>query len=386
MVPGIASSASSASFASGHAGRIRHALGEAFDRVATQGADYRSLLLVGGIGFGDFNPAASDVDTWIVQSDAEPLARLQAAKRNNGLFSQAKQELIGQGVVAEHNFRHPPSFFTESEAATYQVAFPAKVGLPIALGVFPTIRGVERKGTPVYTEEQLRQDLAYSCHAFYKNVVEPPSNGREDIARYCFKRAGYFMRFKLFYDTGTYAAGRQDVLAAGEQLPEWRPLLPALNLMQEQQALPASELSGFQQGIRLAMEKGLERYRNDQVLDEGRIARGGLRTGVQWTLEKLRWDYLLMPRHAAALWTAMTDGPEQVWGFAFSRIDALLKNIGRAVGSASFCRDWERFGVTHNHTLAGLQEAALATYYDETYHPELLKFFDRTAHYMPTLF
>jgi len=358
--------------------QISRILSRNFEEVSNVGSDFSSLILAGGAGFGDFNYQSSDVDVWLVMHDLTPEERLLKAKELNVRFEIARNKTIEAGVLGTHNFRHPPTFLTEPESIGYRKAFAAKVGLPISLGVFPTISGSERKGEVCFTEDQLIQDLAYSCNVFRNNLLNPPNNGTEDPLRYCYKRATYFLRFALLYEKGLYVPRQELLLSEGEKnLPEWNSVMPMMWQIHDPFSQVRPDIEHFQNSIDRAMQKEMNIYREDGIIDEVKIAKGDVRTKIFWTLEKLRWDYLLLPREDEVLTNVMTNQGQKLWGFSFSQVDNLFGKYFQIVEDKETETDWINFRRQHEQVVGGMTGINFKNYYDLTYHPTLTTFFDR---------
>ena len=136
--------------------KIRNTLAERFERVAIVNKDFVSFILVGGLGFGDFNQQLSDIDTWLIMRDVSPADRLLKSRDLYSKYLTIKDKMIQDRFLQVHNFRHPPTFLTESESVGYRKAFSAKVGLPMSLGIFPAIIGLSRENEVCFTDDQLK--------------------------------------------------------------------------------------------------------------------------------------------------------------------------------------------------------------------------------------
>lgn len=348
-----------------------------------------SFVLVGGIGFGDFNPKSSDVDTWIIMPDANPADRLNAVQDLNQSFDTSKNELVQTSFLSQGNFRHPPTFLTESESYGYRQAFAAKVGLPVYLGVFPTLSGQPRSGELCFTEEQLVRDLAYSCDVFQRSLLNPPKSELEDMLRYTYKRASYFLRFELAYREGLYVPNQKRLLdECEEHLPEWREAIPVLKKMYEYSYGQAegTDVSDLQATVRQAMEQNMTQFATEGLIDQQKIEKGNLRSKVFWTLEKTRWDSILLERSAETLRQSMGTGGQRSWGFAFSQINELMLQVSDNISDQEFDSKWRGFAVHHTELLRQLSDESLALYYDTAYQPGLIEFFDRILSHVGELY
>ncbi len=362
--------------------KITEALGRNFETVAGAGIDYTSLVLAGGAGFGDFNLISSDIDVWLIMPNLSPLDRLQRSMLLNFKYGIAKRMLIENGVLHDHNFRHPPTLLTEDESIGYRKAFSAKVGLPMSLGVFPTLSGLQRRDETCFTEGQLLQDLAYSCGVFQENLLNPPQNSTEDPLRYCYKRATYFLRFKLLYEKGIYVPRQDQLLSASEQsLPEWQEAISMLRQIQN----PIS-FGKFQDSVSQAMQIGMTKFINEGLVDEVKKSKGEVRTRLFWTIEKLRWDYLLLPRDPILVRRAMKDGGHKSWGFSYFQVDSLFKKFFKFVPDMGLIEDWARFRNEHLQAVTSISDYDLTNYYDRVYHPSLISFFDKAITFIDRLY
>lgn len=360
-------------------------LAESFGEIVIEDSSNNSLIVAGGIGFGDFNPESSDVDTWVIMRDRGPRARLEAARRIDAQLNFAKAALIEDGQFAMHNFRHPATILSERESVVYRRAFAAKIGLPILLGVFPTIAGADRQGEQCFTEDELAKDLAYSCNVFRDNLRNPPANGLEGPTRYCYKRSTYFLRFQLLHEKGLYVPRQKDLLEkCEEELPDWQPVIPYLRRLQEGNTSNV-DLLDLQAMANSAMSTRMERFCDEGLIDELQIIKGGLRTQLHWTQEKVRWDYLMLDRNdAETLRSAMSHGGHEGWGFSFDQISNFWSKFCSITEAEKLARQWEKFASEHTEYINGNE--ADTSYYDEEYHPALVSFFDAANQYSDKLF
>lgn len=367
--------------------RLRDQLATRFERAATFGEDYSSYAVVGGLGFGDFDSTLSDIDTWVVMPDALPTDCLPKVQDLNSKIEDENAAMISDGIVGAHNFRHPPTFLTESEALTYRKAFAAKIGLPLALGIFPTVSGISMEGDYCFTEEQLARDLAFTCGVFRDNVVNLPPSNTEDVSRYCFKRATYFLRFQLFQEKGIYIRAKDGLLDAAEQeLPEWKEVMPMLRTIQATDNSENVSTPLLRRSIDEAMSPSMRRLQLAGLIDETQVTKGNVRTRLHWTSEKLRWDYLLLQRNPETLSATIHTGTEQGWGFSFSKVNQLFEQFFDIVTQTELHSDWERFKESHLTFMGCNDTSQLASYYDEVYLPTLTSFFRDTSKHVDQLF
>lgn len=367
--------------------KITEALGRSFETAASTGIDYTSLVLAGGAAFGDFNPASSDIDVWLIMPNLSPADRLQRSVLLNLKYGIAKRMLIESGVLYDHNFRHPPTLLTEDESIGYRKAFSAKVGLPMSLGVFSTLSGLQRNGETYFTEHQLLQDLAYSCGVFQENLLNPPQNDIEDPLRYCYKRATYFLRFKLLYEKGIYVPRQDQLLSASEEsLPEWLEVIPILRQIQNPNSLKTLNFDEFQNSVNRAMQIGMLRFRDNGLIDEIKKRKGEVRTKLFWTIEKLRWDYLLLPRDPILVRRATKEGGHKSWGFSYFQVNTLFEKFFGFIPDPGLIKDWAKFRNGHIQAVANSGDDNLTDYYNQVYHPSLISFFDKAITFIDWLY
>lgn len=364
---------------------VNGVVAEEFMRAINDHTSYSSFIAVGGTGFGDFDPSSSDIDTWTIIPDQAPIERLKAAGNLHNSYEDMQRRAIARQALSNHNFRHPSTILTETESIAYRTAFAAKIGLPVALGVFPVLLGEPRYNEEVFTEEQLMKDLVYSNNVFYQNVLNPPQNSTEDPTRYVYKRATYFLRFKIFYESGIYIPSKADLLSASNELDKWGEIVPLLHKINDKSYSTQNFLE-FQDMVAQAMERDMVEFSDDGILDRESIAKGKLRTQTLWTAEKLRWDYLLLKRSPDTLHMSMTNGNVQLWAYSLSQIDQLFLTFFDAISDTHLEKDWERFKARHVDFLSRAQEGSLVSYYENVYHPGLLSFFDQLTPYISRLF
>jgi hypothetical protein len=336
--------------------------------------EYKSFILAGGAGFGNFSPASSDIDTWIIINNASPDQLLKQAITVNVNYNRLRNDLIDNSYFTEINFRHPPTILSENEAYYYRQAFAAKIGLPMYLGVFPTLLGKERKGELCFSEPQLYKDLAYSCHVFQSNLLNPPKNGKEDPLRYCYKRATYFLRFTLLFQKGKYIARISNLLDEAERLlPEWKSIIPILRKIYLGNNKMKLVLNDFQKVTNGAMDKGMNLFMEKKLTDDKYIQKGDLRTKIFWTIEKLRWDYLITP------------SDNTVWGFTFTQLDELFKQLDLFLPNTDLIQDWNKFAKEHAGKQSSSNMINLFSYYENTYHPKILEILSKSFVYLDKL-
>ena len=364
-------------------------LAASLEEVAASPNQYVSFSAVGGTGFGDFNSRSSDIDTWtIIRNASNSTEQLEAIRTIHALEVQMQMRAIGKGVLQSHNFRHPSSIFTESEAETYKRAFAAKIGLPISLGVFPTLSGKDQQAIPpAFSSEELSKDLAYSSYVFYSNTLTPPSSGLEDIDRYIFKRATYFLRFKALLDNQLYIPSRTDVIDFAQEVPEWNALVDQMVNIENGTSLSTKDTAQFQTSIIEAMRHSLSAYEQNNLLEADLIKKGMLRTQMQWILEKLRWDYLLLDRDTETLGKVLSNGPTQLWGYPFERIDTLFQDLFTQFNDPAIALDWDTFKKSHLEFVSEISnEKFLQTYYSTVFHPRIIDFFAMMSVHIGKLF
>lgn len=365
--------------------KVNDVVAEEFIGAIDDHTSYSSFIAVGGTGFGDFDPSSSDVDTWTIIPDQAPMERLKTASNLHDSYEDMQRRTIARQALSSHNFRHPSTILTETESVAYRKAFAAKIGLPLALGVFPVLSGKPRDNEEVFTEEQLMKDLVYSNNVFYQNVLNPPQNGTEDPSRYIYKRATYFLRFKIFYESGVYIPSKADLLSASNELENWNGILLSLHKINNRSSL-SENFSEFQDMVARAMEQDMVEFSDDAIINKESVAKGKLRTQTLWTAEKLRWDYLLLNRSADTLHLSMTSGNVQLWAYSLGQIDQLFLTFFNAISDTHLEKDWEKFKVRHTDFLSRAQKSSLVPYYENVYHPELLGFFDRLMPHIDRLF
>lgn len=357
------------------------------ETVATPSVEYSSAILVGGVGFGDFDPASSDIDVWIITPNAPVQERLYQAVTLNEKFNQVEQALIDTGIVQSHAFRHPPTFLTESESLGYRKAFAAKLGLPISLGVFSTFSGLDRKGETPFTEEELVKDLAYSCYVFYSNIKNLPQASREPSLRYSYKRTTYFLRFVLLSETGLYVPLQANLLDTVEQrLPQWRPALEMLRDVYTNGNTSKRDEAYFRGIVSSLMEQDMDNFRQAGLLNDLAITKGQVRARLFWTLEKTRWDFILADRNPSRLKQIMSSTNPQGWGFPFKRINELMEQAFLHIPSKSLSYEWQRFASEHETRLKSLPDEEVGNYFEEIYSPSLISFFDRLIPFIQFLY
>lgn len=348
--------------------KISNELREQFEKRLESGIDYSSLLLMGGAGFGDFDPQVSDIDLWLVFPDMSPSERLEKVAELNNSFKEIKSSLIAENNLTLNNFRHPPTYLSEKEARWYQKSFAAKIGLPISLGIFPVLSGWPREKEYYFSDSQLKGDIAYSCWVFMNNFLHPPDNQVEDQVRYCYKRATYFLRFILIYEKDLYVPRQDRLLEMGENyLPEWR---NAISLMRQVFEGNGSkpEMDVFNNAVGEIMKRELVKFQTAGLIDELSLLKGSTRTRLCWTMEKLRWDYLQISDKTMAL---------KKWAYDSEQINSLFVDFFHLVKQSDFMNEWVEF------------QAEISQYSDnpnELYYQKMSIFFDRAMEFVDDLF